>query len=315
MKVRTLRVGAMSLHNFNYGNLYPVFNSFIRIHFLNVGHGDCILIQYPNNKVTLVDVNKNPFFTFDTLTELLSTSYYSYKQTVDPILYLSSLGITRVDRLIITHPHLDHINGLYELCNRFWINEIWIPLWWQMFDYSKCNQNQILDLYAFNLLRQNCNRMFYPCWIRSKEKDVLNCSFLNDNIRVLCPNLNIINKANETNSPNLISYVLSVNHGLSKIILGGDAENESWNHIVENYKDEIANATILKASHHGRDSGYHQEAVKTINPFVTVVSVGKKPETDASNKYRQYSNYVFSTVWQGSMVFDCYEDGTVIMLN
>ncbi|OGI03686.1 MAG: hypothetical protein A2Y25_08085 [Candidatus Melainabacteria bacterium GWF2_37_15] len=157
--------------------------------------------------------------------------------------------------------------------------------------------------------------MFYPCWIRSKEKDVLNCSFLNDNIRVLCPNLNIINKANETNSPNLISYVLSVNHGLSKIILGGDAENESWNHIVENYKDEIANATILKASHHGRDSGYHQEAVKTINPFVTVVSVGKKPETDASNKYRQYSNYVFSTVWQGSMVFDCYEDGTVIMLN
>ena len=43
---------------------------------------------------------------------------------------------------------------------------------------------------------------------------------------------------------------------------------------------------IFKASHHGRDTGYHQKALGLISPDLTIVSVGVKPDTDASNKYR-----------------------------
>lgn len=59
--------------------------------------------------------------------------------------------------------------------------------------------------------------------------------------------------------------------------------------------------TILKAAHHGRKSGYHKEAVKQMRPVYTIVSVGKKPETDASNLYRICSEHVWSTRWKGTI--------------
>ena len=74
------------------------------------------------------------------------------------------------------------------------------------------------------------------------------------------------------------------------------------------YGDKLK-CDVLKASHHGRDSGYHQEAVKAMSPTCTIVSVGKKPETDASNKYRQYSDVVWSTRWYGNMTLTIDNDG------
>jgi beta-lactamase superfamily II metal-dependent hydrolase len=66
----------------------------------------------------------------------------------------------------------------------------------------------------------------------------------------------------------------------------------------------------LKASHHGRDSGYHLEALKLIAPRITFVSVGRKPDTDASSKYRQQCNKVASTRYHGNMELRFQDDGT-----
>lgn len=101
-----------------------------------------------------------------------------------------------------------------------------------------------------------------------------------------------------------MSTVLLVEYNDKKIVLSGDAETETWDYIYNNYKDDLRDIYILKAAHHGRDSGYHQEIVKVMNPEYVIVSVGKKPSTDASNKYRNYSDNVFSTRWKGNIVFD-----------
>ena len=66
---------------------------------------------------------------------------------------------------------------------------------------------------------------------------------------------------------------------------------------------------VLKASHHGRDTGYHQEAVKAMSPTYTIVSVGKEPATDASNKYANYSGAVWSTRWYGNLTLSIANDG------
>jgi len=68
---------------------------------------------------------------------------------------------------------------------------------------------------------------------------------------------------------------------------------------------------FLKASHHGRDSGYHQSALKLIAPRLTIVSVGLKPDTDASNKYRQQTgNRVPSTRYHGNIEIRIADDGS-----
>ena len=100
---------------------------------------------------------------------------------------------------------------------------------------------------------------------------------------------------------NNLSYVLKVSHAGIQIVLAGDAEEDAWKSMVDYYGEDLK-CDVLKASHHGRDSGYYQEAVKLMNPQYTIVSVGKKPETDASNKYRQYTtDSVWSTRWKGTI--------------
>ena len=46
-----------------------------------------------------------------------------------------------------------------------------------------------------------------------------------------------------------------------------------------------------------------------MNPQFTIVSVGKKPSTDASNKYRQYSQNVWSTRWRGNIRLEIADTG------
>ena len=57
--------------------------------------------------------------------------------------------------------------------------------------------------------------------------------------------------------------------------------------MLESYecKNAIKNADILLASHHGRESGYHNDFVSLVNPHITVVSDGRFGDTSATNRY------------------------------
>lgn len=108
----------------------------------------------------------------------------------------------------------------------------------------------------------------------------------------------------------MLRYVLLITYKGFKFVLAGDAEKECWDYIIENYSDKISNVNILKAAHHGRDSGFHEEAVKLMNPEYTIVSVGKKPETDAHNKYKKYTREkVLSTRYRGNIIVTIDDDG------
>lgn len=129
-----------------------------------------------------------------------------------------------------------------------------------------------------------------------------------DGIQILSPTPELVEQANEAGNTNNLSFVLRVAYGGISIILGGDAEGEAWQSMVERYGKDLK-CNVLKASHHGRDSGYHQESVKVMSPQYTIASVGKKPETDASNKYRKYSGEVWSTRWKGNITVTIDDKG------
>jgi competence protein ComEC len=104
------------------------------------------------------------------------------------------------------------------------------------------------------------------------------------------------------------SYVIWFQYAGIKVVLGGDATEAVWQSIHKQYGNNLK-CHVLKASHHGRDSGYHQPAVEAMSPQYTIVSVGKKPETDASDNYLQYSDHVWSTRWRGNIVLTIQPDG------
>ncbi len=93
-------------------------------------------------------------------------------------------------------------------------------------------------------------------------------------------------------------------------MLPGDAEALAWDEMVRFYGARLK-SSFLKASHHGRDTGYHLEALKLINPLMTFVSIGRKPDTDASNKYRQQTGRkVASTRYYGNIELRIHDNGS-----
>lgn len=82
----------------------------LKIHVLNVGQGESILIETPDKHIVLIDTGPE---------------LYSYISTRDKIIpYLKRLGYNRIDIIIITHPHSDHAGGLKYLVNNFKVDKI-----------------------------------------------------------------------------------------------------------------------------------------------------------------------------------------------
>lgn len=304
----------------------------IRIHFINVGHGDCIVVEFKDSgRVAVIDINMTEDMDETTKSELLLEAFskipsinkiyfdsgmmtaeeilikagYDIKLQ-NPVNYMSDNNINSVFRFISTHPHMDHLSGIKQLHETKDIGTLWISKNTHTPDESKLSDSQKADWKFYKKYRDTNEYLLDGIYtIRPKAGDSNNY-WKDDKITILAPDTELLKNSNA----NILSYVLLIEYAGKKIVLGGDGEAATWDYIMENYSDLIKDVSILKASHHGRDSGYHQKAVKHLNPMYTIVSVGKKPSTDASNKYRQYCDNVWSTRWKGNIVFEINSDGS-----
>jgi len=304
----------------------------LKIHFLNVGHGDCCIIEFlDSDRIAVVDINRTTEMDENSAKEIYQALVPSYNFLVeddfitisqdvlekagydiklqDPLEYISKNNLGSIFRFISTHPHMDHLSGLYELKNIFGFTNIWVIKNSYEQDMNKLTESQKKDWELYKLFRDTSEREINGVYVVRPEERSEGQYYTEDGIQILAPNDKL--KDGGDSNANKISYVLLIKHRGRKILLPGDAEEETWKYLVENYEAELANIDILKASHHGRDSGYYQPAVKLMAPTVTIVSVGKKPETDASNKYRQYSDHVWSTRWKGNIIFTISDDGKI----
>lgn len=239
---------------------------------------------------------------------LLEKSGYT-KSLQDPIEYLNMLGKDSIFRFISTHPHMDHLAGLASLKEMVHFNNFWVVENSYKQDYAKLSESQKADWDLYEKFRgADGNKVDDVTVIAPKEGSTADF-YTEDGIQILAPN-NALIKEGEQNA-NIMSYVLLVKHQGQKVLLAGDAEEPTWKHLVENYEEELRNVTILKAAHHGRDSGFYEPAVELMSPLVTVVSVGKKPDTDAHNKYKKYCEHVWSTRHRGNIRFTIFDGGDI----
>lgn len=301
----------------------------LNIHFLNVGHGDCAIIELPE-RTMMIDINNGQAIDESTKNELMESYsitpsdliFKSFNEVLlekgynipltNPIEYLKSLEINSVFRFILSHPHMDHMTGLHDLVN---IENVEISNFWHSGveidtpDFSKSNYNED----DWNTYIELKNSDENP---KNLIKNASNSGefWTNDGIEILCPTIDLKKLAIDKNRLNLCSYVLLITYKDVKFVLAGDAEKESWDYIVDNFSDKISNVNILKAAHHGRESGFHEEAVKLMNPEYTIVSVGKKPDTDAHNQYKKYTRQkVLSTRYRGNITVTIEDDGNGII--
>lgn len=306
----------------------------IKVHFLNVGHGDCTIVEFPSGRKMMIDINNSKalddksekelvsYYGIDPIKYSLSKAFginllasekgYNIELT-DPIDYYKlNWGNENLFRFVCTHPDMDHLSGIHRLHKQediaiynFWDSEHTFTKSDEDLTESKYDKK---DWETYEKIRKGgCGPK-----ILHLERHA-NAQFFNeDGIYILASTTELKKLAHEKEEANHLSYVLMLIHGKSKVILGGDATPEVWEDILNNFSYEDLKSSVLKAAHHGRESGYHEGAVRAINPEYTIVSVGKKPSTDASDLYKKHSKNVWSTRWKGNIILDCYEDGSIV---
>jgi competence protein ComEC len=318
------------------------------MHFLNVGHGDCCIVEFPD-RTTMVDINRSKTMDEESVKEIITAISREHPKRMlnhekmlksfsmgesdsrtlleqaeykinpqDPIEYLEENNIKSFFRFISTHAHMDHLRDFGKLNETVDISNVWVVKNKFGSDKELDKESRQSDWDTYTKFRDNDSnntketKESQTNVIRPME-NTLEDTYAADGIKILSPNPELLEKAEESKKVNVMSYVLLVQYGPHKIILGGDAEKPNWKYICNQYGDLIKDVTILKASHHGRDTGFYEEAVKLMNPQYTIVSVGDtlKPSVDAIEKYQKYTKNLLTTRWKGNVVIECHENGDI----
>ena len=309
----------------------------LELWFVNVGHGDSTIIRFPSGRLAIVDINNGKALDERSVAELcefLGVSPLSYRLACrvggseqyalkdyealleDPVDVLKrECPGEDVFRFIATHPDMDHLSGLYRLS----VQEASIAIlnFWDTANTKamtaadfKDTRYDPRDWAEYKRLGSGDAGVKVLQNYRGAEGQY----WTDDGVVILTPTRSIVEDANEREDWNHLSYVLKIVYGGTSVILPGDATTKSQNDLVDVFGDGLR-ATILKAPHHGRDSAYCDDFVRLVEPDYTIVSVGKKPDNDASNKYRKHSKKVYSTRFNGTIHAQLWPDGTVRMFN
>lgn len=208
----------------------PYLNSNFEVVMFEVGEADCHLIKYPYNKNTiLIDTGKNE---------------YKIKNEVIP--YLKSIGIKKIDYLIITHGDEDHIGGSITLINNFQVKNVIL------------NKGTFTDLEKE--LIKNLNKKKIPYQIN------INKISLSNHTIYLLNNT----KYNNENDNSIITYFTYQKY---KFLYMGDASITTEDNLLENYN--LNNISILKVGHHGSNTSSSKDFISQINPSISLISVGE----------------------------------------
>ncbi|MDX3712275.1 hypothetical protein PV733_25665 [Streptomyces europaeiscabiei] len=314
----------------------------MKIHFLNVGHGDCTIVELPSGRIMMIDINnskKLPEEDEKALALAKGVSLYDFRHQARFIKgrfrsweeYYKSLLVDPADyfkenfpgkslfRYIQTHPDMDHMSGLHRI---FWDEKVDLVNFWDVnhdktfkesdFDYGPFDY---ADWEAYENLRKGKGPDGSTLKVLNKFRGWTGEYWTDDNIEILSPTPELIDGCAASGSYNDCSYVLKLTHAGRTVILPGDAEAAAWKSILDEPGEDAIKCDILKASHHGRESGCHEEVVDAMSPEVVICSVGKKPDTDASDEYKSHGAKVLSTRFNGAITVTIWDDGDVWVEN
>ena len=213
------------------------------ITFLDVGQGDSTLIRYPFNQGNiLIDTGG------------LTNSDYSITLN-KTIPYLKSIGITKLDYLILTHGDYDHMGDSIDLVENFKVDKV-------IFNNDDYND---LELQLIKVL----NEKNIPYYQNIKELNI-------DNNKLYFLNNKLYDNENDNSS------VIYTELGKTKLLLMGDAGIEVEQNLLEKYN--LNDIDILKVGHHGSRTSSSKELIDSINLKYGVISVGKNNRYGHPNK-------------------------------
>ena len=271
---------AVALYLYDKGIIFPQKSAFVPdgsayVHFIDVGQGDCSLLIADDGSTMLIDCGEAEY-------------------SADVLSYLDSLGITRLDYVMATHPHSDHMGGMADIISSD--IEIGIFIMPRVADeYIPTTRvyERLLDAIAENGYSIHAART-ETLDFGSGKLEIITSDYSGDNM-------------------NNYSPVLRFVFGDTAFLFSGDAESTVEKSILSEGYD--LHADVYKAAHHGSSTSSCAEWLSAIDPDYCVIECGAgnsygHPHGETVALFRQYTDVILRTDLDGDIVFST--DGSEI---
>jgi competence protein ComEC len=254
----------------------------LKVYFLPVGQGDSTYVELPNGQTMLVDINRHPGHGIDVV-QFLKDRIPKTKDEDDK-------RVRKLDYLVITHAHEDHIKGLKELNDEFIFGEIWDS--GHEYEYGEDlwkEYREIIQRYEKKGLVR----------YRKASSELFSIGTGEDKVtfHVLSPSgyVKTGKYGTEKEKRDAIHeecMVLKMSFCNFDILLTGDSSKACWERINKHYADLLP-SKILHASHHGSRTFFKKgeddeepltDHLTKIDPEYLVVSVSHPSKHDHPHK-------------------------------
>ncbi len=242
------------------------------VHYIDVGQGDCSLLVC-DGKTMLIDAGENG-------------------HEEDVINYLRSQNIKKLDYIIASHQHSDHIGGLAEVIEEFGCDILIMPRLTKAQTPSNSTYTDFLNAIKKSEIKT----------IASNPDDVYNLG--SSVVEIFGP---VTNDAEDINN---MSIVMKVTYGTTSFLFTGDAEKEEELEILDTDVDLDCN--VLKAGHHGSKTSSSKEFLEKVTPEICIIQVGENndyghPHSAALKRIKKYTERIYRNDICGDIV--AFSDG------
>ena len=261
----------------------------LKIYFVDVGQGDCTLIQTHEKKNILIDGGGSEFGSFDVGESIL-------------LPYLLNRGINKIDYMMISHFDSDHIGGLFYIMENLKVDNIIISR------QGKNSENfkkfiQIMSEKQINLIIVK----------RGDYVKIDGTSYF----EILFPEEKQISD-NVLNNNSIVAKFVSSN---VTMLFTGDIEEIAEKRLCELYRNtNKLQADIIKVAHHGSKTSSTLSFLKLVNPQIALIGVGADnnfghPNEGVLERIKKLGTQIYRTDQTGEVSIVIDKKGNVKISN
>jgi competence protein ComEC len=219
----------------------------LKITAIDVGQGSSILVRFPGGENMLIDGGG-----------FADSSFDMGKMVIAPYLYQER--ISRIDTVILTHPHPDHMQGLFYILDNFNVREVWST--------GRIGEDEYHQKWQKIITQRQIKTAFLSA--KSPAKKIRNAEI----IFLWPPNISISDlKGLSDDDINDTSLVFKIKYGHTSFFITGDISSNIENLLIHSGKD--LKSDVLFVPHHGSVHSSSTGFIRKIACRYAVISAGK----------------------------------------
>lgn len=288
-----------------------------KIHFLNVLNGDCTIIQHETGRISVIDICNGNAQNTNNLS--MEANFHNQDNPTNPISYLKEkVKSDEIFRFILTHPDMDHMDGIKKLFYNFTIYNFWDTNHEKDLSGADFQRYSKDDWECYKQIRRKQEKPKVLQVYQGYQQDFYRLGY--DNFEIISPSKKLVNELKEQNNPdwNEISYVLLHSVFNRKILYCGDSGNKAWKNIMgdKHLLNKIKDIDILLAPHHGRKTG-GDDLNKYLNQLNPKLAIFGNTDNSEHKNYSAFYNReipILTNNEAGDIIATIKESGEIYLI-